>query len=648
MKSFPVLLALLVSLSYAQMTNVQLFRVRFSDFKAEFTGNYQNRTRMWSSAQNPGEYLRNVSSGELQFTTQGSVYHPDLLSWTAVTNLGLFHTNVSQAAEISSGLEDWNLFRDVYFRSALLPKKSMNLNAYYTRKFQQLTRDYFNLVNVHVDQFTLQGNWRNKVVPFNLEYSQERNLETFGERYVKVSEKRWAASGDWGSLRANGGMFRYRTISLNRLDKGYYDLSQVSHNLTVFSRMLLGSEDQYKTQNRIVMNLVRGDQDITSILLTNTMQTDITDNLRANLTQASNYYKNPSNKLINYFIEGELYHKLYLSLVSRLKIKGDYVKEDSYRKYLVNGKLSLDYQKLLPLGKLFAGVGVHPKFEWIKNASGIVRFSETSHVFADQSTFFITQPGVQEESVQVLNSSRSIIYNRDVDYNLLPYGDYYQIMLIPGSAIDDSSEVIIQYVFEAPPEQNTRYTVWNYRFAYTITTFFDFTIEYNRLFSLFPEQNDNYWWVQNRENREQLRTRIDMYPFNLEVVREVSRSNLIPYRLTKVQGGAILGSYTSQYLLFRSQLGWQEYPLTSDYQEHTMYQLEYFRRLTATLRFRVRGVRRVIDGDLNQIREEKWDVVLKDDHRIWSAEIMYEWMYSSFSNEKEYKKRWVINFSVHP
>ncbi|RMF61702.1 MAG: hypothetical protein D6748_01030 [Calditrichaeota bacterium] len=141
----------------------------------------------------------------------------------------------------------------------------------------------------------------------------------------------------------------------------------------------------------------------------------------------------------------QLQHQLFLSLRSMIYLEWSQNNQSSFTELNNAAGLNFRYTKKIPTGLL----QLHYNFEFRKldrDANLItVSIVDEQHTLDDQSTVLLDNPFVDLSTVLVTDETGTIIYQENIDYILIPRGDFVEIRRLPGGQIENGQTVYIDY-----------------------------------------------------------------------------------------------------------------------------------------------------------------------------------------------------------
>jgi len=622
--------------------------LQFRDWEGHFTGDFQSRERQLVGAEFNGQSHRRAFFEEIRFGGDGHIYHPNLYQFAFNVALGLNQSAITRAGETDPYSKDAGFVRDVIYQSIILPKKPYNVLLAFNRKYRRLNNNFFEDVESYTKRWTTRSSWRNKSMSIQGGLSSDNREEYFGDRQIRVEEKRLDLTGNWGDRKSLNGSFRGGYTHSLREDVGLYSSDQRN---TMIQTNVIYPFNEIGTKavsTSLMYNSILSTDDILNVTWNVGGRTTLPRRITTSGQYSFQYYQNGNSITRNHTWQANVSHALYESLFSTADLNLNYFIEDTYQRSEFQFPLKTNYRKNLPVGRLTMNFGWQPNQEFIISENGTILDASQPHNFGDQLTLLLSTENILEESITVTSLDELILYTRDVDFLVQPYGSGFEISRIPGSAIPDSVTVLVHYSVLGKPTQQTHYTFWTYGIGYSYQSYWGLIMGFTGSSSRYPESQFEGFSTQDEKHDETWFLNIDYSPFNLEIKQERSDSKLTPYTVTSVSLNGILGSFLSQYLMVSTDYSWQDLPLRDDHQEIQNLVLEGFRRFSRSIRGKISWGRRSINGTLNDLVEEKWLAVVKYETRKTAISLNYSWSRNTLMSDRELDKKMFLEINVKP
>jgi len=632
----------------AQAPETALFRWRITDYSGTISGDYRIRNRSFDQSAIQGEYNRGLTRGLVELDSRGSIYHPLFFDYLLNLDLGYNQSHVSRKSMIDQREVDRGISRNILFQGRLLSRKPLNFTLEYLRQHRQLNREIFYIVNSFTRRYGARLNYRNQILPGSLSYSEIFTRDSYSSREITTTENRLGFSANHGSYKQVNGRINVNYTDYQRVDEGFYQSNQhyfkVRHALQI---PFDSARDNIIYSNALFTNIT-GTRDFTNFFWNGRSTSRITETLTNSSRITYRESITPGAKYNAQTIASQLNHQLYESLNSSAELIYRRLNEQGFLRQTVSPKVGLNYQKLLPVGRLQLNAGVNPNWVYIRDKENQPVTEEIYHSFGEENPVFLPRENILEQSIEILDPNRLILYIPEQDYAVQPYGNTFQILRLPGSQISDSTEVIIRYKFIADTRQRAHYNLWNYGISYRFHRLLDFVAGYSGYASRYESLAALNWWNSDEKDVNRLYLQLGYRSFSLDMSRETSNSSITPYTTNAIALNGLLGSYLKQYLLGRAQLMWQKLPLRDATQRQTYYTVEYFRKISRQLSVKAAWHERSIFSDLNQLREEKWTGTIKYQIPNFTFNLEYDFFKNRFFNSRETNQRWTFSLVLNP
>jgi hypothetical protein len=127
------------------------------------------------------------------------------------------------------------------------------------------------------------------------------------------------------------------------------------------------------------------------------------------------------------------------------------ISQTFYDENINQGEIGFDYQKNIPTGMLRLNYSFSLSHQKRENIFGTINVLDESKLLSEGKVAILNNPYVDKNSVEVKNSSGTIIYQENFDYILIQRGTYTEIRRVPGGQIADGDIVLVSYRAEQQP-----------------------------------------------------------------------------------------------------------------------------------------------------------------------------------------------------
>lgn len=303
-------------------------------------------------------------------------------------------------------------------------------------------------------------------------------------------------------------------------------------------------------------------------------------------------------------INASIKHELYESLTST--VRTFYSNSDSPTLSLNSYGLSLreDYVKNLgKIGRLSAGAGLGYDRDRRDTPENIISIVDESHTLSTGAVTLLNMPRVKTETVVVTDSTGTITYTLNTDYQLIGAGTSTQIQRIPAGSISTGQTVLVDYQTSGSPSFEFDTLVQNY------SSRIDFL---DNLIGIFYRLNKETHPNVSGEENTILKTVADRsagLDFNyknlkVELEDEDYDSNISPYKRLRLTESLLFNPTKKSTLTFQTSQSKIRLIDSQETQKFFEFISRYNIRLTQNIRFNTEGGFRWQKGtgiDLNDV-----------------------------------------------
>jgi len=400
---------------------------------------------------------------KLTLKTDGDIYHPDLLAYSAAVALGLRQSRFDFDNEVDEGrgtLDEYSL------SGQLLPKQWYPMGFHFDKSDQYIPRLFTSTLRSQRKSAGGTLALRMDDWPMYFQYGQDqivqRGLSSKDlDLFVREDESiRYSLDHDFSEF------------SNLRFEYGSDDITQRRFD-TLFARkeqrynlrhdLLFGDSQQHRVDSFFSFLDQSGDQELQQLQWQERLQIEHSDTLETHYSVTFDESKRPT--LQNDRLRGGagFAHRLFQSLVTR----GDVYASQAHLGEGVDideneGRLGFDYHKKNPWGTFFGNytVGVLD----LRQTGGrtIVNVIDERHPFDITGSLRIRLEGtnIDVSSIVVMDSIRSKFYT---DYTVSQNSGITEIIIIPGGDIttDGNQTLSIDYDFFSEPQRDEKATTEN-------------------------------------------------------------------------------------------------------------------------------------------------------------------------------------------
>jgi hypothetical protein len=396
-------------------------------------------------------YERIFFGPSLSLGAQGSVYHPNLFSFQlALAGSYGWAEQRTQSTGGSASRENWQVFGSHRFTAQILPEKPLNGSIYSNSGRSYREYDYFTRATVDTLGYGARVAYIQPAL--NLMAAYTHTQEELTDTTVPYETQQDLVNFDARHEHSRGGSALNYTFNQFAYSRGPTVLEHV-----------LGLSDSEQLTSRLGLGLGAS---VSRHESQESAEHSYSGNLGLNWQPAQRWagdatfsydrFENPDVTSQAFAGRASLQHQLYDSLFSAWGINGSWSEstadQDSGYTRQYGGVWSENYTKRLGTAHRLTIYGSVALNHTEQKSTGLA--VNESHAFpvppADE-TFFLSQFGVDLNSVVVTDTNQVFTYTRDIDYELFVNGSLTGVRRLPGSSISTGATVLVDYHAEPTP-----------------------------------------------------------------------------------------------------------------------------------------------------------------------------------------------------
>lgn len=500
------------------------------------------------------EQISKQYNGILSLNTRSYIIHPNLIQ---LELNGIFRPGTrNDKFIITPSTTDVTIAEQLNLKAYIFKNLPINGGFNFIINHSFINRDFTSNVENNRKSIGVYFNYRNYFVPISLKYDFDNNRQDELElnRFFEYTRHNFNANfTNWLSSNINNRLIvNYSSI----LNKYSYNQSQVYNkifdaNFSSVGKVNLAIPINYLST--IWYNNNSGDNSENRIQVVQNISADLPYNLKF----LSNYnYYFLSAKLIsskNNIISATLNHKLFQSLFSHLNFEYSNFKQNTFSEIIKTFQGGFNYTKEIPSGEL------NFSYEYSKsnksktslNLSNVI--INEKHNLIDGSIELLKNANVIMNSIIVSNFQNTIIYQENIDYEIIKHGEFLEIRRILGGRILNNAVVYIDYQYN----QNDSYNYVSRQHTYSLRlllfkNFLEISYYRNEI-SIGNEGNITSLSLRDISQRV-VKISFNYNDFSAGFKYDTFRSNIIPYKTQEyffeynnMVVNTILISFTTNY-----------------------------------------------------------------------------------------------------
>ena len=385
----------------------------------------------------------------------GSVYHPNLMSYSLDALLGLSQqaglSRPEEAAGEGQALQH-SLIADLHLHTRWLQEKPLSFSLHADRS--DGFHDIGTFEEARVKETALGGllSWQNAALPLTL--SVEKRVR---------DEARDAQALFEDSLVLAGGMSRTSADEriASRLDYAFSDFDrrvgdafrQVgrSHDARFFNSLRFGRSEGSQLSSSLYYLNLRGTEDTDTFDLAETLELRHPWGLSSRAFYGLHVTGLGSSRVVSQQGELQLRHQLYESLTSSMSLRGGLTRAADYRESGIGPGLDLLYRKKTSFGWLNLDYGVDADWRSRQADAGTIRISDERLTLSDGTVTFLHNAGADPATIVITDAAGTTVYVPGVDYTATQVDGRIQLRRLAGGGIPNGAQVLVDYVTATDP-----------------------------------------------------------------------------------------------------------------------------------------------------------------------------------------------------
>lgn len=362
--------------------------------------------------------------------------------------------------------------KNLHLTSALFPKKKINLSVF--ANFDQMYDSRENLTDIKTNSQNLGSylSLSNKYVPlfFDVNKSEWHQTELQTNRNFNYEQTAFDGRASKTFFKDDRNELLYSHRDYTRQD---YNLSPVRNLVDIMElhdNYYLDSIKRSRLSSSIVGMNQRGVDSFKQIHVSEGVFYVLPHDFILNSNYSFYYVTRPSQDLRQHDVNANIGHQLYESLFTSISGDFNYADETQYVDQIYNLGANIVYnKKILRKGQLSVNYSYNRLHDKRLAQDVLLQVVQEGYTLTDNQIVLIKLPFVDEATVLVKDSTDSHLYQKDIDYVLIPDGNYLEIRRQPGGQIANGMRVYVSYTARQPG--NSKYDVNQQNFSIDITFF---------------------------------------------------------------------------------------------------------------------------------------------------------------------------------
>lgn len=389
----------------------------------------------------------NTLRGKLRLSLRSFIWHPNFLQLNADGEYS--PDKRSDKYIVLPDRTESNTSKRININADFFNSTPLLLNSQYSYSNSLTNRDFINDIELKNESFGATIGWRSSILPihFGYNYNQWTQLEIFSQRtyWDKRNTFLMGLNKDIGpssnSINAN---YEYAKTNYSGADT----LNSKLVNVNINNYLYFNKDKTSDFSSFIIYNSIIGFQRL-KIFTANEM---LKVQLPEEFTLKANYqYTNQiidSTRMTTNSPSIQLENQLYLSLKSYAFYQMNFYNRTNFSETQKVYGGGFNYKKLIPTGILWLNYEFRGLDEDMNNQPLSLRMQNEEHTLDDSKPLIINNPFIRPNSILIKDLTFTTIYQENLDYFLIPRGNYTEIKRIPGGRIANGSKIFVDYIAE--------------------------------------------------------------------------------------------------------------------------------------------------------------------------------------------------------
>lgn len=437
-------------------------QVKLFDF-TRFSGSLNLMYQMIDEKEESSEVVFRDSSrrfleGGITLVTRGSVYHPNLLSFSVNLNIAGHRSKNTYFSDASIN----NDINDAYdVQLTFLKEKKINLQLYAKSEYTSYDRIFLERYFTTFKGAGVRVRSRLKFLPLELDVYRSR-VKSESINYLERDEKSDHVDLKIPILRKK----KSRSIFFLRsrdYSESHFNVNYNSLDMNLLYDLHFGPARSNRLYSMLSYKRMRGDYDLTffNFTLKNLhhfkpyLFLDTTYNFGMDETFEFSNKKHHLTTILNYH--------LFESIVSQFWMGGRVENAGFQKVNAIKNQVYLNYKKRIPGGNLFFDYTNINEWSDYTSMQPAITVNE-SYEFSYTDTVILSRPGINPQSIRVTDVHHTRVYIVGIDYQVTADNNVVTITRIPGGSIPREGKIMVQYEYLAAPDFRLKLHAYNLAF----------------------------------------------------------------------------------------------------------------------------------------------------------------------------------------
>jgi len=418
----------------------------------------ERRTDEQGTSEDRRKSTTEVFEERVRLNTEGSVYHPDFIFYTAAVGVGLAQQKIDSDDESGRNdetLDEYNVFAQL-LRGKIYPT---TLNA--SKAEELISRQFLGSLRTERENRGVTFSLRPEDWPMTFQYSESEigqdGLSSLARDFFERDDERFRYSVTHDFSRLSHLRFDFDRTKVLQRSVGATIMTDTDR-YNMLHNLLFGDDGKHRLDSSFNYADQSGSFDFENLQLQERLRLQHTDNFLTNYELR--FTDSDRNTVRNKEIRGQggFEYRLYESLVTTANIftsTTDLDAQGDLEQY--GGLLSFNYHKKNPWGTLYSTYSASLTKSKQSGGTGTGIAMDESHIFTDPLPVTLNRVNVDISTIVVTDSTGLDIYTEGDDYTITEINGRVQLnVTILGIAppnVTDGQELLVDYNFFIEPKR---------------------------------------------------------------------------------------------------------------------------------------------------------------------------------------------------
>ncbi len=429
----------------------------------------ERRTDEQGTSGDRRESTTEVFEERVRVETEGDVYHPDFLFYTAAAGVGLAQQRIDSDEESGSStetLDEYNLFAQL-LRGKIYPT---TFNA--SKSEELIARQFLGALRTDRETRGVTFSLRPEDWPMTFRYTDsdisQDGLTALSRDFFEREDERFRYSVTHDFSRLSHLSFDFDRTEVIQRSTGATIITDTDR-YNMLHNLIFGKDEQHRLDSSFNYTDQSGTFDFTILQAQERLRLNHTDDFLTNYELRFTDSDRIAIRNKELRGQGGFEHRLYESLVTTGNIFVSRTDLDAQGDlYQQGGGLAFNYDKKNPWGTLYSTYSVSLNQTEQTGGSGTGVVIDESHIFNDPLPVTLNRVNIDTSTIVVTDSTGLDVYTEGDDYTITEFDGRVQLNVttlgIAPPNITDGQELLVDYNFFIEPKREEDTT----RQAFTI------------------------------------------------------------------------------------------------------------------------------------------------------------------------------------